>query len=157
MSEEQKTAVEFAGVKLSGGKMLLLLPILSSLGGALWGGFEFYKSYQNMQKKIESYVSPDLTGFDKNLAVLEESIKTVRNEMVALKNIVNQGTDYTRDIKNDIKSDIRNMEKVVEQVERDAKQNQREMERDLRTLRNDIDSKIQKALENPLSNMATTK
>ena len=35
--------VEIAGAKIKGGKILLILPILGTLGGGLWGGFEFYK------------------------------------------------------------------------------------------------------------------
>ena len=34
--------VEYGGVKLSGGKLLLILPLLGTLGGGLWAGFEFY-------------------------------------------------------------------------------------------------------------------
>jgi hypothetical protein len=40
---------------------------------------------------------------------------------------------------------------VVEQVERTTKQAQRESEDDVRQLRKELDSKIQKALDNPLS------
>jgi hypothetical protein len=35
--------VEIAGAKIKGGKLMLLVPIVSALGGGLWGGFEFYK------------------------------------------------------------------------------------------------------------------
>ena len=38
--------VEIAGAKIKGGKILLILPILGTLGGGLWGGFEFYKDYE---------------------------------------------------------------------------------------------------------------
>jgi BMFP domain-containing protein YqiC len=90
-----------------------------------------------MKTKISKYVAPDLTDFDKRLAVIEEnSAKT---------------TDYTRDIKNDLKSDIRRLEKVVEQVERDGKQLSRETDKDIRDLRKEVDNKIKRALENPLS------
>ena len=40
--------VEYGGIKLSGGKLLLILPLLGTLGGGLWAGFEFYKDYSNM-------------------------------------------------------------------------------------------------------------
>ena len=63
--------VEIAGAKIKGGKILLILPILGTLGGGLWGGFEFYKDYMNMREKIEEYSAPDLSGFDKKLAVLK--------------------------------------------------------------------------------------
>ena len=68
--------VEYGGIKVSGGKLLLILPIIGTLGGGLWGGFEFYKDYMNMRTKIESYTAPDLSGFDKKLAVLKKEIES---------------------------------------------------------------------------------
>jgi archaellum component FlaC len=111
--------------------------IVSSVIGTMYGAFEVYKSYQDMQKKIATYVTPDLSEFDKRLAVIEENSQKT--------------TDYTRDIKNDLKNDIRRLEKVVEQVERDGKQLSRETEQDIRNLRKEIDNKIQKAMDNPLA------
>jgi BMFP domain-containing protein YqiC len=90
-----------------------------------------------MQKKIETYVTPDLTEFDKRLAVVEEN--------------TNKVNDYTRDIKNDIKNDVRRLEKIVEQVERDGKQMSREVDKDLREMRKETDNKIRRALDNPLA------
>ena len=40
---------------------------------------------------------------------------------------------------------------VVETVERTSKQSQRETDQDIRALRKEIDTKIQKALDNPLA------
>ena len=56
--------VEIAGAKIKGGKILLILPILGTLGGGLWGGFEVYKDYMNMREKLESYSAPDLSGVE---------------------------------------------------------------------------------------------
>ena len=39
--------VEIAGAKIKGGRLMLLVPIVSALGGGLWGGFEFYKDFTN--------------------------------------------------------------------------------------------------------------
>src|SRR5210317_1793647 len=130
------TEIEVAGIKLRGGKMFLVLTVLSSLVGALWGGFTFYKDYLDMKAQIQSYVAPDLSGFDKRLTVIEETT-TATN-------------DYVRDIKNDLKQDVR-------KVERTTKDRQREMDADLRELRKEVEEQIKKALENPLSNMATSK
>ena len=95
------------------------------------------KKYASADTVISIGVAPDLSEFDKRLIVVEEtSAKT---------------NDYTRDIKNDIKTDIRKLEKIVEQVERDNKQLSREVDQDIRVLRKEIDSKIQKALDNPLA------
>lgn len=141
MAEEKKEAYEFsiAGfkLKLNSAFLAMAIPIATTVGGAMWGAFEFYKDYTDMKVKIQKYVAPDLSAFDKRLAVIEENSQKT--------------TDYTRDIKNDIKQDLRRLEVVVEQVERTSKQAQRESETEVRQLRKEIDSKIQKALDNPLT------
>lgn len=141
MAEEKKEAYEFsiAGfkLKLNSAFLAMAIPIATTVGGAMWGAFEFYKDYTDMKVKIQKYVAPDLSAFDKRLAVIEENSQKT--------------TDYTRDIKNDIKQDLRRLEVVVEQVERTSKQAQRESEAEVRQLRKEIDSKIQKALDNPLA------
>lgn len=131
------TVISIGGYEFTPAKLMVAFTLVSSILGGLYGAFEVYKSYQDMKTKIEKYVTPDLSEFDKRLAVIEEnSSKT---------------TDYTRDIKNDLKNDIRRLEQVVEQVERGSKTSQREVEGDVRQLRKEIDSKIQKALDNPLA------
>jgi hypothetical protein len=142
MAEEKKEAYEFsiAGfkLKLNSAFLAMAIPIATTVGGAMWGAFEFYKDYTDMKTKIQKYVAPDLSAFDKRLAVIEENSQKT--------------TDYTRDIKNDIKQDLRRLEVVVEQVERTTKQSQRDTENEVRQLRKEIDNKIQKALDNPLAN-----
>lgn len=131
------TVISIGGYSFTPAKLMIAFGIVSSTLGALYGAFETYKGYQDMKTKIEKYVAPDLTEFDKRLTLVEEtSTKT---------------NDYTRDIKNDIKNDIRKLESIVEQVERNQKQSQREVDQDVRQLRKEIDSKIQKALDNPLA------
>lgn len=131
------TVISIGGYSFTPAKLMIAFGIVSSTLGGLYGAFETYKGYQDMKAKIEKYVAPDLTEFDKRLTLVEEtSTKT---------------NDYTRDIKNDIKNDIRKLETVVEQVERSQKQTQREIDQDVRQLRKEIDSKIQKALDNPLA------
>ena len=41
MSDGDTTEVEFAGVKFRGGKIFIIITALSTLGGGLYGGFEF--------------------------------------------------------------------------------------------------------------------
>jgi len=131
------TVISIGGYEFTPAKLMIAAGIVSSLIGTMYGAFEVYKSYQDMQKKIATYVAPDLSEFDKRLAVIEEnSTKT---------------TDYTRDIKNDLKNDMRRLEKVVEQVERDNKQLTRETDQELRNIRKEVDNKIQKAMDNPLT------
>ena len=168
------TVISIGGYEFTPAKLMVAFTIVSSTLGGLYGCFEVYKDYQSMKKKIAEYSAPDLSGFDKRLAVIEEnSAKT---------------SDYTRDIKTDLKNDLRRNESVTEQVERSVKQAQRETESEMRdmrkavredlekarneantirremadarreierevvTLKKEVDSKIQKAIDNPLAN-----
>lgn len=138
------TVISIGGYEFTPAKLMIAFTIVSSTLGGLYGAFEVYKSYQDMKTKIEKYVSPDLTEIEKKLAIVEENSA--------------KSTDYTRDIKNDLKNDIRRLEGVVESVERNSKQMQREMsqvqkeiETDIRQVRKETDTKIQRALDNPLA------
>ena len=66
--------IEYGGIKLGGSKLLLIIPLVTTLGGGLWAGFEFYKDYTDMKEQIQSYVAPDLSEFDKNLAEIEQQL-----------------------------------------------------------------------------------
>jgi len=125
------TVISIGGYEFTPAKLMVAFTIVSSTLGGLYGAFEVYKDYQSMKKKIAEYSAPDLSGFDKRLAVIEEnSGKT---------------SDYTRDIKNDLKNDIRRNETVTEQVERSVKQAQRETEQEMRQARKDVREDLDKA------------
>ena len=124
------TIISIGGYEFTPAKLMVAFTLVSSLLGGLYGAFEVYKDYQGLKKKIAEYVSPDLSEFDKRLAVIEEnSSKT---------------TDYTRDIKTDLKADIRRNETVTEQIERAVKQTQREADQDLKLLTKNVDQAIQR-------------
>ena len=125
------TVISIGGYEFTPAKLMVAFTLVSSLLGGLYGTFEVYKDYQSMKKKIAEYTAPDLSDFDKRLAVIEEnSSKT---------------TDYTRDIKNDLKTDIRRNETVTEQVERSVKQAQRETDQDLKLVVRNVDASLQRA------------
>ena len=168
------TVISIGGYEFTPAKLMIAATIVSSTLGGLYGAFEVYKDYIGMKKKIASYEAPDLSGFDKRLAVIEENSQKT--------------SDYTRDIKVDLKNDLRRNESVTEQVERSVKQAQRETEAEMREMRKavredlekarneantirremadarreiekevvqlkkEVDSKIQKAIDNPLAN-----
>ena len=131
------TVIAIGGYEFTPAKLMVAFTIVSSVLGGLYGTFEVYKDYQGMKKKIAEYVSPDLSELNKKMEI------TMQNSEKAVQ--------YTQDIKNDLKQDVRRLEKVVEQVERDGKQLNREVDQDMRAIRKEIDSKIQKALDNPLA------
>ena len=117
--------VEYKGIKIGGSKLLLIIPLLGTIAGGLWGGFELWHRYQAMEVKIAKYVAPDLSGFDKRIAIIEKSfakeMKALKTEVSIIKDSVIISTDYTRDIKNDLKSDIQTLERTVDDIERRGK------------------------------------
>ena len=125
------TIISIGGYEFTPAKLMVAFTIVSSALGGLYGAFEVYKDYQTMKKKIASYEAPDLSEFDKRLAVIEQNSQ--------------KATDYTRDIKVDLKNDIRRNESVTEQVERFVKQAQRETEQEMRQARKDIREDLDKA------------
>ena len=102
--------IEYAGVKVGGSKALLILPLLGTIVGVLWGGFEIYQRYLDMEAKIASYTAPDLTGIEQELAVIEETL-------IGLSDSVEIAKDYTRSIKNDLKDDLARQESLMERLE----------------------------------------
>ena len=102
----EKTTLEVGGLKFTGGKLFLVLTVLSTLGGAAWAGFEFYNDYRNMKAKIESYVAPDLSG--------------IRAEIDIVNTKLDEALDYSKDIKNGLRDDIVRLERIVDQVEDDV-------------------------------------
>lgn len=161
------TVISIGGYEFTPAKLMVAATLVSSLLGGLYGAFEVYKDYVGMKKKIAEYAAPDLSGFDKRLAVIEENSQKT--------------SDYTRDIKVDLKNDLRRNESVTEQIERSVKQAQRESDQDLKAMQKDlratldrtrddmdklkrdtdnkierlnrsVDDKIQKAIDNPLAN-----
>jgi len=123
--------IEYGGVKASGSKLLLIIPLLGTIGGGLWGGFEFYKDYQDMKEQIQSYVAPDLSGFDKQIAIQQEHQVTVerhmdfvseelelfKGEFAGVRDRITENTDYLRDAKHDLKDEMVRMEKHLDRIE----------------------------------------
>lgn len=141
---ENQTEVEFAGVKFRGGRIFAIILALSTLGGGLYGAFEFYKDYMNMRAKIEKYEAPDLSGFDKRLAVLLEEIQSLKEISAAHVEIIavyGDKLDFMQDgiqlnesanraMKNDMRNDLTRIESIVESVEDDIQ----EVEGDVREM-----------------------
>mgnify|MGYP001560442816 FL=1 len=102
--------VEYGGIKASGGKLFIIISLLTTIGGGLWGFFELVKRYEDMEAKISEYVAPDLSGFDKRLEVfdtqLQEKLKAVGTDVSALKDLVADAQETARDIRTDIKGDV---------------------------------------------------
>ncbi len=146
--------IQVQGVKIGGSKMLLIVPLLGTIIGGLWGGFELYNRYLMMEKKIDTYVAPDLSGFDKQLAIIKEELESINMEVTVL-------NDINKELKNDLRTDVRRIEGIVNDVEQRVKQDSRNNSQDMKDFENNlmeklkekeeaINDKIDKALNNPL-------
>jgi len=111
--------IEYGGIKVGGSKLLLVLPLVGTIGGGLWAGFEFYKDYMDMKEQIQNYVAPDLSEFDKQLAVITEEMSLTREEVKIIRDSIGEQVDFMRDTKHDLRGDLVRMEKILDKVEND--------------------------------------
>jgi predicted nuclease with TOPRIM domain len=92
--------IEFGGMTFKGGKMMVIITALSTLGGATWGVFEFYKDYMDMKEIIQNIDTTEIEN---------------RNTQIEIK--LDEAIDYSRSIKNDLRDDFNRMEKNVDRIE----------------------------------------
>jgi hypothetical protein len=102
--------VEYGGVKATGGKLFIIMSLLGTLGGGLWGGFEFYKDYMDMKEQITSYVAPDLSGFDKRLEVITTEVTGVQSALQLEREVVN--TEVTA-LKATVDSEVTALKEII--------------------------------------------
>ena len=110
------------GIKFKGGKIFVVLTALTTLGGGLWGGFEFYKDYLDMKDQIQNYTAPDLSGFDKRLDLIQQETEMLTQEMSMIIQEVQLVSDVANELKNDLRQDVRRIEKIVNDVEQQVKE-----------------------------------
>lgn len=154
---------EFGGMTFKGGKMFAVLTALSTLGGAAWGGFEFYKDYMDMKEIIQNIDTTEIENRNKQIEIKMD-------EMIVQ---LNQAIDYSRSIKNDLRDDFNRMEGNVDRIEDQARDLEAEIEdmidraderfdtkrealqtdtdRKLESLETRLNDKIQAFLDNPLA------
>jgi len=114
--------VEYKGVHVTGIKgsyLLVLFPLFASIVGGLWGGFELWSRYQSMEQKINEYVAPDLSGFDKRIDVM-------RGEVNALKELVHDAQETARDIRTDIKGEVNKQHDQIAAVDKRSRSESQE-------------------------------
>ena len=155
--EDEKTTIEFGGMSFSGGRAFALVTALSTLGGASWGVFEFYKDYMDMKEIIQN---------------IDTQAIAARNDVIETK--LDEAIDYSNSIKGDLRDQIRSMQSDVDRVERVQRENDdlvRDMidkaqerfdnKRDslasdnklaMEALEDRLNRKIQTALDNPSAN-----
>ena len=143
--------IEYGGIKIGGSKLLLIVPLVGTIIGGLWGGFELYSRYLAMEEKIQTYVAPDLSGFDKRLELVKTEVEMIEKEMKMVLEEITLVADVAKEMKNDLRGDVRRIEKIVEDTETRVKDDSREFRDDMKDLEERVELKINKALNNPLN------
>ena len=111
---------------------MILVTALSTLGGGLWAGFEFYADYMSMKEIINNI---DTDAIDARNAVIETKL--------------DEAIDYTRDIKSGLKDDIIRIERVTERTSNRMKTVQDDIDNRLREV-SDISRETEKDVRDSL-------
>ena len=138
--------VEYAGIKMSGSKLMIVLPLLGTLIGGLWGGFELYSRLLDAEEKLANLQPEAIQAEMTRLTELTEIIKTDLRADINIAVDLARATDKTSaDTQREIRNDVYAME-------RDMNSRFKEMDADTRALRKELEEKITSILENPLNN-----
>jgi hypothetical protein len=172
------TVISIGGYEFTPAKLMIAFTIVSSLLGGLYGTFEVYKDYMGMKDKIAKYVSPDLTEIYKKMEVLDANTSKMVEYTDSIKNDLKQDVrrvegivenierstktdqrmtdgsvkETKRDVDANMKEIRKNTDDAIRDLNRDMVKNQKELQAEIRALRGEVDMKIKKALDNPLSN-----
>jgi hypothetical protein len=161
--------VEIAGAKIKGGRLMLLVPIVSALGGGLWGGFEFYKDYMDMKEIIQNIDTDSIEA--KNILIeskldnaitytrdiknnLREDIMSVEMHLDKIRGEVQNAIDEMNQLQKDTLASMREVEALNRETEKDVRDTMREtesrIEDDMSKLEERLSTRLQEALDNPL-------
>tara|TARA_R110000744_G_scaffold380334_1_gene500805 strand:- start:5050 stop:5562 length:513 start_codon:yes stop_codon:yes gene_type:complete len=147
------------GVKMSFSSIMAIFVFISTVVGGLYGGFVMYQ-------KIEDIAGLDIGEYQQQMDVMDTKVSGISEK-------VEESVEYTRDIKNGLKDDILRIEQQTDRIEDMVRksedkirslidaaevrfENQRERVRtsqnsEMKDLENKLMDKLQRALDNPLS------
>jgi hypothetical protein len=150
--------VEYKGLKIGGSQWLVILPLLGTILGGLWGGFQLYDRLLEAEEKLEQ-LNPE--------QILNQVELFRTNSELELQNLQN----LTTVIKDDLAGDILEASRLARTVEISSASTQREvrndvyamekemqsrfkeMDKDIREMRKELEERIQTILENPLNDV----
>jgi septal ring factor EnvC (AmiA/AmiB activator) len=140
------------GLRMTPATIAAAVAFLSTIVGTLYGGFIMYQ-------KVEEVAGMDLGAYQQQMEVMDAKVQ--------------EALDYARDIKNGLKDDIMRLEKQVDRAEDAVRNNEEKVraliddaekrfetrrdqlrvsqDQDMKELEDRMDSKLQRALDNPLA------
>ncbi len=139
--------VEYKGIKVGGSKLLLILPLLGTLIGGLWGGFELYNRLLIAEQKLNALNPATIENEIVRLTELTDVIKD------NLQGEISEASDLARRVDRTTAETQREIRNDVYEMEREMQKRFREMEQDIRDNKQELEEKIQTVLENPLNDV----
>jgi len=159
--------LEYKGIKIKGGKLLLIFPLLGTIGGAIWAGFEGYARWVAMEDQIANYTAPDLSGFTKQLSefdtvvnVTNEKIQNLetkleneitnmstllQSEISTALELVQSAQGDARDIRNELRKDINEIMDAITAVDKRSRTSEQDVRGSIRQSETEIRELIQHA------------
>ena len=165
-------SIEYQGLKFSGGKFFIILSLIGAIIGGGWSGYRFYDDYLDMKQQVQDFVAPDLSEFDKKidlaeaemdkrLELIEQQLEMIKTEMSMILEEVTLVAQTAKELKDDLKGDVRqlqmdkrHLEDMVDSIKNKTREELRLFEDSIKELEKDLQLKIDKALNNPLSGMS---
>ena len=147
---------EFGGMTFKGGKAAVLLTALSTLGGASWAAFEFYKDYTDMKEVVQNIDTDAIAA--RNIQIEQKlddaieytrDIKTgLRDDILAIEKQADRAEDKVRTMENEVREMI---DKASERFETKRDQMREDSDQEMEDLEDRLEKKLQRALDNPLA------
>lgn len=146
--------VEYNGIKMSGSKLMIILPLVGTLIGGLWGGFELYSRLVDAEEKINA-LQPQVimaevermeSVFNFIKEDLEGQIEDIEKDTNDAEDLVEEIEDESAELQRELRDSVYNMEK-------DMQDRFKEMDQDIREMRSDLEDRIEEILSNPLNDV----
>ena len=139
--------VEYEGIKMSGSKLLIIIPLLGTLIGGLWGGFEVYNRLLEAEAKLEALEPESIQQEITRLTELTEIIKdNLAGDILEASRLARSVEISSASTQREVRNDVYAMEKEMQS-------RFKEMDSDIREMRKELEERILTILENPLNDV----
>ena len=140
-------SVEYEGIKMSGSKLLIILPLLGTLIGGMWGGFELYNRLLEAEEKLEN-LQPEI--IEQEIVRLTELTEIIKDN---LQGEITEASRLARKVESESAKTQREVRDDVYEMEREMQERFKEQDKEMREMRKELEERIQTILENPLNDV----
>ena len=140
-------SVEYEGIKMSGSKLLIILPLLGTLIGGLWGGFELYSRLIDAEEKLEN-LQPEI--IEQEIVRLTELTEIIKDN---LQGEITEASRLARKVESESAKTQREVRDDVYDIEKEMQNRFKEQDKEIREMRKELEERILTILENPLNDV----